>query len=78
MTPKGTVNHDQLPLFDPGPLIDKHAAARRLSVKPRFIERLIAEHRITYIKVGRHVRIRTTTIDNYLRTHTINARTDNP
>lgn len=77
MTPKGTVN-DQLPLFDADPLLDKHAAAQRLGVKPRFVERLIAEHRITYIKVGRHVRIRTTAIDNYLRAHTITARTENP
>ena len=77
MTPKGTVN-DQLRLFDADPLLDKHAAAQRLGVKPRFVERLIAEHRITYIKVGRHVRIRTTAIDNYLRAHTITARTENP
>ena len=72
------MNHDQLPLFDPDPLLDKHDAALRLGVKTRFVERLIAEHRITYIKVGRHVRIRTTAIDNYLRAHTITARTDNP
>ena len=32
-------------------------AARYLCVKERFIRRLIAEHRITFLKLGRHVRI---------------------
>ena len=32
-------------------------AAERLSTSPRFIRRLIAERRIEFVKVGRHVRI---------------------
>lgn len=32
-------------------------AAERLNTKPRFIRRLIAERRIEFHRVGRHVRI---------------------
>lgn len=32
-------------------------AAKYMGVKERFIRRLIAEHRITYLKLGKHVRI---------------------
>jgi excisionase family DNA binding protein len=38
-------------------LLSVEAAARRLDTTPRFIRRLIAERRIEYHKVGRHVRI---------------------
>lgn len=38
-------------------LLDVEEAARRLRTTPRFIRRLIAERRIEYHKVGRHVRI---------------------
>jgi excisionase family DNA binding protein len=39
------------------PLLDVNEVARRLGTKPRFVRRLIAERRIEYHKVGRHVRI---------------------
>ena len=38
-------------------LLTVEQAAERLRTKPRFIRRLIAERRIEYHKVGRHVRI---------------------
>jgi excisionase family DNA binding protein len=38
-------------------LLSVEAAAERLATTPRFIRRLIAERRIEYHKVGRHVRI---------------------
>jgi excisionase family DNA binding protein len=38
-------------------LLDVEEAARRLGTKPRFIRRLIAERRIEFHKLGRHVRI---------------------
>jgi excisionase family DNA binding protein len=41
----------------PGRLLTVDAAAIRLSTSPRFIRRLIAERRIEFVKVGRHVRI---------------------
>ena len=38
-------------------LLTVEAAADLLSTSPRFIRRLIAERRIEFVKVGRHVRI---------------------
>ena len=38
-------------------LLSVEAAAERLDTTPRFIRRLIAERRIEYHKVGRHVRV---------------------
>ena len=38
-------------------LLTVDAAATRLSTSPRFVRRLIAERRIEFVKVGRHVRI---------------------
>ena len=38
-------------------LLSVEAVAERLDTKPRFVRRLIAERRIEYHKVGRHVRI---------------------
>jgi excisionase family DNA binding protein len=38
------------------PLIDTHAVAEVLGVTPRHIQRLVAERRIPYLKVGRFVR----------------------
>lgn len=38
-------------------LLTVDQAADRLSTKPRFIRRLIAERRIPYVKIGTHVRI---------------------
>jgi excisionase family DNA binding protein len=40
-----------------GKLLTVEAAAERLSTSPRFVRRLIAERRIEFVKVGRHVRI---------------------
>ena len=38
-------------------LLSVEAVAERLDTKPRFVRRLIAERRIEFHKVGRHVRI---------------------
>lgn len=38
-------------------LLTKPEAAAALNVTGRFIERLIAERRVRYVKLGRHVRI---------------------
>ena len=38
-------------------LLTVDEAAERLGTSARFIRRLIAERRIAYVKVGRHVRI---------------------
>jgi len=38
-------------------LLTVEAAAERLSTSVRFIRRIVAQRRIEYVKVGRHVRI---------------------
>jgi excisionase family DNA binding protein len=41
----------------PDRLLTVEAAAERMSTSVRFVRRLIAERRIAYVKLGRHVRI---------------------
>jgi excisionase family DNA binding protein len=41
-------------------------AAERLGTSPRFIRRLIAERRIAYTRLGRHVRIAVVDIDAFI------------
>jgi excisionase family DNA binding protein len=55
------------------PLLDKDQVAERLNVGIRFVERLIAEKRIAYIKVGRHVRMRTSVVDAFVEENTVSV-----
>lgn len=41
-------------------------AAERLGTSPRFIRRLIAERRIAYTRLGRHVRIAGVDLDAFI------------
>lgn len=47
-------------------LLNVEEAAERLATTPRFVRRLIAERRITFVKLGRHVRIDTADLDAYV------------
>jgi excisionase family DNA binding protein len=47
-------------------LLTVEAAADRLSTSPRFIRRLIAERRIEFVKVGRHVRISQSALHDFI------------
>ena len=47
-------------------LLAPDAAAARLGTSTRFIRRLIAERRIRFFKVGKHVRILSTDLDAFL------------
>lgn len=47
-------------------LLTVEAAAERLSTSPRFIRRLIAERRIEFHKVGRHVRITESALADFI------------
>ncbi len=40
-----------------GCAVDRRPGRRRLGTSARFVRRLIAERRIAYVKLGRHVRI---------------------
>jgi excisionase family DNA binding protein len=47
-------------------LLSVEAVAERLDNKPRFVRRLIAERRIEYHKVGRHVRISESALADFI------------
>jgi excisionase family DNA binding protein len=54
-------------------LLTVEQAADRLGTSTRFIRRLIAERRIAYHKVGRHVRIAEADLINYVAAGRIDA-----
>lgn len=47
-------------------LLSVDEAAERLGTSPRFIRRLIAERRIAFTKIGRHVRLDTVDIEAFV------------
>ncbi|WP_438304030.1 helix-turn-helix domain-containing protein [Streptomyces sp. HUAS TT11] len=52
--------------------------AELLGTSARFPRRLIAERRITFVKVGRHVRIPESAVDAYITEHTVEPITVRP
>lgn len=52
-------------------LLTVDQAADRLNTGARFVRRLIAERRITYVRVGRHVRVPESAIENYVQAGTV-------
>lgn len=46
-------------------------AAELLGTTERFPRRLVAERRIEFVKVGRHVRIRASVLDEFIRAGTV-------
>jgi excisionase family DNA binding protein len=49
------------------PLLTVEQAADRLATSPRFVRRLIAERRIAFSRIGRHVRISAADVDAFIR-----------
>jgi excisionase family DNA binding protein len=56
---------------DESRLLTVDEAADRLGTGVRFARRLIAERRIRYVKVGRHVRISPSALDEYIDSATV-------
>jgi excisionase family DNA binding protein len=54
-------------------LLSVEQAAERLGTSERFVRRLIAERRITFIKLGRHVRITERDLVNFVATGRVEA-----
>ena len=52
-------------------LLTVDQAAERLGTSVRFPRRLIAERRITFVRVGRHVRIPESAIDEMIASGTV-------
>jgi excisionase family DNA binding protein len=50
----------------PDRLLTAEAAAELLDTKVRFIRRLIAERRIEFVRVGRHVRISESALADFI------------
>lgn len=48
-------------------LLTVDQAAEHLGTSTRFIRRLIAERRIAFNKLGRHVRLSTTDLDSFIQ-----------
>jgi excisionase family DNA binding protein len=54
-------------------LLTVEEAADRLGTSVRFVRRLIAERRIAYVKVGRHVRIAEADLSSFVAAGRIEA-----
>jgi excisionase family DNA binding protein len=54
-------------------LLTVEQAADRLGTSVRFVRRLIAERRIAYTKLGRHVRIAEADLINFVATGRVDA-----
>ena len=54
------------PMSSADRLLTVEAAAERMSTSVRFIRRLIAERRIEFVKVGRHVRISESALADFI------------
>ena len=50
----------------PGRLLTVEAAADRMSTSVRFVRRLIAERRVEVVRIGRHVRISESALDDFI------------
>jgi excisionase family DNA binding protein len=54
-------------------LLTVQEAADRLGTSVRFVRRLIAERRIAYVRVGRHVRIAETDLASFVAAGRVEA-----
>jgi len=55
-------------------LLSVEQAAERLGTSVRFVRRLIAERRIAYVKVGRHVRLDPTDVEAFITASRVEIR----
>ena len=55
-------------------LLTVEEAATRLGTSVRFVRRLIAEQRIAYVKVGRHVRLDPADVEAFIAASRIEVR----
>ncbi|MEV0419371.1 helix-turn-helix domain-containing protein [Streptosporangium canum] len=56
-------------------LLKAHEAAALLHTSERFVRRLIAERRIEFVKIGRHVRIRESVLTAFVVAGTVEPLT---
>ena len=58
-----------------GRLLTVEAAAELMSTSPRFVRRLIAERRIEFVKLGRHVRISESALNDFIKSGVVKPMT---
>jgi excisionase family DNA binding protein len=54
-------------------LLDVDGAAEYLCVAPRFIRRLVAERRLPFVKLGRHLRFDPADLDRFIEAGRVDA-----
>jgi excisionase family DNA binding protein len=54
-------------------LLDIDQAAHRLGTQPRFMRRLVAERRIRFYKIGKHVRFHPDDLTDYINQGRVDA-----
>ena len=59
-------------------LLTVEEAADRLGTSVRFVRRLIAERRIAYVKVGRHVRLDPADVEAFIAASRVQVRPSRP
>jgi excisionase family DNA binding protein len=55
-------------------LLTVEEAAERLRTSTRFVRRLVAERRIAYVKVGRHVRLDLADVEAFIAARRVEVR----
>ena len=55
-------------------LLTVEEAAERLGTSTRFVRRLVAERRIAYVKVGRHVRLEPSDVKAFIAARRVEVR----
>jgi excisionase family DNA binding protein len=55
-------------------LLTVEEAAERLGTSTRFVRRLVADRRIAYVKVGRHVRLDPTDVEAFIAASRVEVR----
>jgi excisionase family DNA binding protein len=66
------VGEERTPELDT--LVSVEQAAERLGTSVRFVRRLIAERRIAYVKVGRHVRLDPVDVEAFIAASRVEIR----
>jgi len=59
-----------------GRLLTVEAAAEHMSTSVRFVRRLIAERRIEFVKIGRHVRISESALADFIESGRVEPLTN--
>ncbi|SDM10816.1 DNA binding domain-containing protein, excisionase family [Geodermatophilus siccatus] len=60
--------------FDRGPLLTVAQAGEYLGTGERFVRRLITERRISFVKIGKYVRLERSTLDAFVDARRVHSQ----